>query len=77
MLTGQGGWARSRRFYCFQAMSEEQLKAVETEASAQLEEKDGEAVVEKISEEDLEGVAGGISFIGGASAFAQKLPYIE
>ena len=35
-------------------MSEEQLKAVETEATAQSE--DG---VEEISEEDLEGVAGG------------------
>ena len=59
MLTGQGRSARSRWMLFFQAMSEEQLKAVETEASAQLEEKDGEAVVEKISEEDLEGVAGG------------------
>ena len=35
-------------------MSEEQLKAAETEATAQSE--DG---VEEISEEDLEGVAGG------------------
>ena len=35
-------------------MSEEQLKAAETEATAQVE--DG---VEEISEEDLEGVAGG------------------
>ena len=39
-------------------MSEEQLKAAETEASAQVEEKDLEGV-EEISEEDLEGVAGG------------------
>ena len=38
-------------------MSEEQLKAVETEATAQGEEN----VVEEISEEDLEGVAGGCS----------------
>ena len=35
-------------------MSEEQLKAAETEATAQVEES-----VEEISEEDLEGVAGG------------------
>ena len=37
-------------------MSEEQLKAAETEATAQVQ----EGVVE-ISEEDLEGVAGGIT----------------
>ena len=36
-------------------MSEEQLKAAETEASAQVEEG-----VEEISEDDLEGVAGGV-----------------
>ena len=36
------------------AMSEEQLKAAETEATAQVEE-----AVEEISEEDLAGVAGG------------------
>ena len=36
------------------AMSEEQLKAAETEATAQVEEG-----VEEISEEDLAGVAGG------------------
>ena len=41
-----------------QAMSEEQLKAGETEATAQVEEKDLEGV-EEISEEDLEGVTGG------------------
>ena len=35
-------------------MSEEQLKAAETETTAQVEEN-----VEEISEEDLEGVAGG------------------
>ena len=35
-------------------MSEEQLKAPETEATAQVED-----AVEEISEEDLEGVAGG------------------
>ena len=37
-------------------MSEEQLKAAETEATAQVEEG-----VEEISEDDLEGVAGGCS----------------
>ena len=36
------------------AMSEEQLKATETEATAQVEEG-----VEEMSEEDLEGIAGG------------------
>ena len=36
------------------AMSEEQLKAAETEATAQ-----AEVAVEEISEDDLEGVAGG------------------
>ena len=36
-------------------MSEEQLKAAETETTAQVEEG-----VEEISEEDLEGVAGGV-----------------
>ena len=41
-------------------MSEEQLKAAETEATAQVE--DG---VEEISEEDLEGVAGGSYHAGG------------
>ena len=39
-------------------MSEEQLKAAETEATTHVEEKDLEGV-EEISEEDLEGVAGG------------------
>ena len=39
-------------------MSEEQLKAAETEATAQVEEKDLEGF-EEISEEDLAGVAGG------------------
>ena len=38
-------------------MSEEQLKAAETEATAQVEDE-----VEEISEEDLEGVAGGGSY---------------
>ena len=38
------------------AMSEEQFKAAETEATAQVEES-----VEDISEEDLEGVAGGLN----------------
>ena len=36
-------------------MSEEQLGAVETEVTAQVEE-----IVEEISEDDLEGLAGGI-----------------
>ena len=39
-------------------MSEEQLKAAETEATAQLEEG-----VEEISEDDLAGVAGGAGYI--------------
>ena len=42
-----------------QAMSEEQLKAAETEVTAQVEED-----VEEISEEDLEGVAGGWGDLG-------------
>ena len=58
MLAGQGRWARSRRFLFVQAMSEEQLKAAETEATAQVEEN-----VEEISEEDLAGVAGGGVFV--------------
>ena len=56
MLTGLGRWARSRGLLFVQAMSEEQLKAAETEATAQVEED-----VEEISEEDLAGVAGGVS----------------
>ena len=40
------------------AMSEEQLKAAETEATAEQEEEFGE----EISEDDLEGVAGGVQF---------------
>ena len=40
------------------AMSEEQLKAAETEATAQVEEG-----VEEISEEDLAGVAGGYTLV--------------
>jgi len=39
------------------AMSEEQLKAVEAEATAQEDD-----AVEEISEEDLDGVAGGQNF---------------
>ena len=58
MLTALGRWARSRRLLFFQAMSEEQLKAVETDkVDAQ-----GEENVEEISEEDLAGVAGGGGF---------------
>ena len=41
-------------------MSEEQLKAAETEATAQAED-----AVEEISEEDLAGVAGGSYHAGG------------
>ena len=40
--------------YMVQAMSEEQLKAAETEATAQVED-----AAEEISEEDLAGVTGG------------------
>ena len=43
------------------AMSEEQLKAAETEATAEQEEEFGE----EISEDDLEGVAGGSYHAGG------------
>ena len=59
MLKGQGRWARSRRLFFYQAMSEEQLKAAAAEATAQAEES-----VEEISEEDLEGVAGGTIWVG-------------
>ena len=54
MLTAQGRSFRSRGLLFVQAMSEEQLKAAETEATAQVED-----AVEEISEEDLAGVAGG------------------
>ena len=54
VLSGAEGWAKSKRFLIFQAMSEEQLKAAQTEATAQAE--DG---VEEILEVELEGVAGG------------------
>ena len=43
-------------------MSEEQLKAAETEATAQVED-----AVEEISEEDLAGVAGGGVFVSPQS----------
>ena len=43
--------------YMVLAMSEEQLKAAETEATAEQEEEFGE----EISEDDLEGVAGGLN----------------
>ena len=43
------------------AMSEEQLKAAETEATAEQEEEFGE----EISEDDLDGVAGGSNHAGG------------
>ena len=51
-------------------MSEEQLKAAETEATAQVED-----AVEEISEEDLAGVDGGGSF-GGAPTPAPTDPSI-
>ena len=41
------------------AMSEEQVKAAAEEATEELKE-----CVEEISEEDLEGVAGGVGFVG-------------
>ena len=54
-------------------MSEEQLKAAETETeTAQVE--DG---VEEISEEDLEGVAGGISAGFGISAGVRQEPKVK
>ena len=61
VLKGLGILARTRRLLFFQAMSEEQLKATEAEATAQVEEG-----VEEISEEDLAGVAGGGIFVGGS-----------
>ena len=54
------GWQmgdNGRETFAPQTMSEEQLKAAETETMAQVEEG-----VEEISEEDLEGVAGGAGF---------------
>ena len=62
MLTGQGRSFRSRGLLFVQAMSEEQLKAAETEATAQVEEG-----VEVISEEDLVDVAGGAISDGTSS----------
>ena len=56
MLTAAAGGAKLEAHTPRRAMSEEQLKAAETEATAQVD--DG---VEEISEEDLEGVAGGIN----------------
>ena len=47
-------------YYMVLGMSEEQLKAAETEVTAQVE--DG---VEEISEEDLAGVAGGKTLASG------------
>ena len=51
-----GRWTKSRRLLFYQAMSEEQLKAAEAEATAQVEN------VEEILEEDLKGVVGGAGF---------------
>ena len=50
-------------------MSEEQLKAAETEVTAQVED-----AVEEISEEDLAGVAGGFA---GADGSTQTTGYIN
>ena len=61
MLKGLGRWAISRWLLFFQAMSKEQLKAAETEATAQVED-----AVEEISKEDLAGVAGGDGQVIGA-----------
>ena len=66
MLTGAEGWARSKRFSIFQAMSEEQLKVGENETEAMAQVEEG---VEEISEEDLEGVAGGGVQVGITPAF--------
>ena len=44
-------------------MSEEQVKAAETKATAQVEEN----VVEEISEEDLAGVAGGANYVSAST----------
>jgi hypothetical protein len=51
-------------------MSEEQFKASETEATAQVEEN----VDEEISEDDLEGVAGGASHLLGQGVGAEIVP---
>ena len=53
-------------------MSEEQLKAAETEATAQVED-----AVDEISEEDLEGVAGGSGGtidVGGPYVVTKTVP---
>ena len=50
-------------------MSEEQLKAAETEATAQVEES-----VEEISEDDLEDVAGGATNIYGGGVPGDAFP---
>ena len=50
-------------------MSDEQLKAAEAEATAQVEEN-----VEEISEEDLAGVAGGGGYLPPANASVQNNP---
>ena len=55
MPKGQGRSATSKGFYFLQAMTEEQVQTAKTEATAQVEEG-----VEEMSEEDLEGVAGGV-----------------
>ena len=58
MLRSDDGWAMMGAFTPHsQTMSEEQLKAAETEATAEQEEEFGE----EISEDDLEGVAGGLN----------------
>ena len=60
LLMGECRWSIKGEGISFMDMSEEQLKAAETEATAQVEES-----VEEISEDDLEGVAGGSYHAGG------------
>ena len=53
-------------------MSEEQVKAAEAEATAQVEEN-----VEEISEEDLAGVAGGGNWVLAATNTPSITPFIS
>ena len=64
MLTGLGRSVRNKGSYLVFVMSEEQLKAAETEATAQVED-----AVEEISEEDLAGVAGGFAGTTGTEIY--------
>ena len=71
MPKGQGRSATSKGFYFLQAMTEEQVQTAKTEATAQVEEG-----VEEMSEEDLEGVAGGAcpSFPGSTQVKTFECP---